>query len=476
MAYLSKRVYELATTDPVTLACPPVDTDLSTLLVYLNGVLKTLTTHYTYNSGTNQITYTGSHSIGDILEIKRESGLASRKVDFQDAVDLTQSDLDMDGDQAQALIQELSDRIDDCLDLDPSLELNYNAGSKQIKNIANGTDDQDAVTKSQLDANSASDRAYADATAAEASDIVRDYADAQDLVNLNIAKAYADGQDSLNSTADRAYADAQDDAHSAANQAYADAQDDAHSAIDQAYADAKDVLNLASAKAYTDALSASINTTVASIIRNALAAGTHPDSAIGLLTYVPAGSKVAATPVDFTNGLVFLGGVAQDPATDYTHVASSNIIEFNTEAKALTRVLVCPVDSSTTMTATVSGDTITFSSVYDYGLLFINGVLIPPSELTHTVGTDVVTLSDTSCDGMKAMIFVAPLIGEDERTFTPGDPKVTFTITFTSCITFLNGIAQADTVDYSHPTGSDYIIFSQQPPEPAELVTYFFGA
>jgi len=109
-------------------------------------------------------------------------------------------------------------------------------GGFKLTNAAPGVADSDVATVGQVNASTASDRAYIDA---------------QDAANSVADQAYADGL----STADRAYADTQD----ATLKAYVDTQDAANSVADKAYADGLSVAD----RAYTD-------TAVAGVADNSL--------------------------------------------------------------------------------------------------------------------------------------------------------------------------------------------------------------
>jgi len=61
--------------------------------VTVGGVLKTITTHYTFNSPT-QITFTsGNHpSNGVAIKFQRDTDISAKKIDFQDGSVLTEAD------------------------------------------------------------------------------------------------------------------------------------------------------------------------------------------------------------------------------------------------------------------------------------------------------------------------------------------------------------------------------------------------
>ena len=78
--------------------------------VFVGGVLKTKTTHYTFTSST-QITFTSGNepSNGTTILIQRDTAVGAAKVDFQDGSVLTETDLDTNTKQLLHGIQELTD-------------------------------------------------------------------------------------------------------------------------------------------------------------------------------------------------------------------------------------------------------------------------------------------------------------------------------------------------------------------------------
>ena len=80
--------------------------------VTVGGVLKTITTHYTFSSAT-QITFTSGNEPGNGVAIKfqRDTDISSKKVDFQDGSVLTETDLDTNADQVIFAQQEIIDKL-----------------------------------------------------------------------------------------------------------------------------------------------------------------------------------------------------------------------------------------------------------------------------------------------------------------------------------------------------------------------------
>ena len=80
--------------------------------VTVGGVLKTITTHYTFTSAT-QITFTSGNEPGNGVAIKfqRDTNISAKKVDFADGSVLTEADLDANSDQVLFAQQEIIDKL-----------------------------------------------------------------------------------------------------------------------------------------------------------------------------------------------------------------------------------------------------------------------------------------------------------------------------------------------------------------------------
>jgi len=80
--------------------------------VTVGGVLKTITTHYTFTSGT-QITFTSGNEPGNGVAIKfqRDTNISAKKVDFNDGSVLTETDLDTQNDQLLFAQQEILEQL-----------------------------------------------------------------------------------------------------------------------------------------------------------------------------------------------------------------------------------------------------------------------------------------------------------------------------------------------------------------------------
>jgi len=137
----------------VLFTAPAVDLDVSVLLVYLDGVLQTVTTHYTYDNGAAQVTMVTPPATGETLALVRSTDVAARIVDFANVAILNEDSLDKDSKQALNKLQELEFASSgaELITKDLTLGGNWNAQTLQIKNVVDGTLAQDAATKNQLD-------------------------------------------------------------------------------------------------------------------------------------------------------------------------------------------------------------------------------------------------------------------------------------------------------------------------------------
>ena len=137
----------------VLFTAPPVDLDVSVLKVYLDGVLQTITTEYTYDNGLAQVTMVTPPATGETLALVRETDVAARATDFSNVNILNEDALDKDSKQAIHKLQELefASSGSELITKDIALGSNWNAQTLQIKNVVDGTLAQDAATKNQLD-------------------------------------------------------------------------------------------------------------------------------------------------------------------------------------------------------------------------------------------------------------------------------------------------------------------------------------
>ena len=117
--------------------------------VFINSVLQVLTTNYTWLNDST-IRFNVAPANGAPIQLRRGSSQATALVDFQDASILTETDLDTATLQGFYVAQEAIDGATTAMQLDTDNK--YNSTGKVIKNLANGSASQDAVTVAQLEA------------------------------------------------------------------------------------------------------------------------------------------------------------------------------------------------------------------------------------------------------------------------------------------------------------------------------------
>jgi hypothetical protein len=122
--------------------------DSADVLVYEDGTLKTVTTDYTLPDATT-IRFGSGLTSGTVVVIQRSTSQSTRLVTYT-AGPLLTDDLNNDSLQAFYMAQEAIDIANNSMGL--GADDNWDAGTLQIKNIVDGTADQDAITKAQLDA------------------------------------------------------------------------------------------------------------------------------------------------------------------------------------------------------------------------------------------------------------------------------------------------------------------------------------
>ena len=117
----------------------------SHIKVFVNNVEDT---NFTFvNSSRIQTSSTPTN--GQVVKIERQTPTNARLVDFSDGSVLTESDLDKSANQNFFIAQETTDDVSD--KLGKANDGIFDAGSTRIKNVANPTADQDAVTKHYLE-------------------------------------------------------------------------------------------------------------------------------------------------------------------------------------------------------------------------------------------------------------------------------------------------------------------------------------
>ena len=149
MAFALVRATADGANTPITLGFSYRNT--SDLVVKVDGVTKTLTTHYTFPTS-NTITFTSGNipTNGQIVEVRRVTSHSARLVDYVAGATLTETDLDNDSVQAFNMAQESIDYAQDSIAKDATDV--FDAVTKRIKNVADPTAAQDASTKAYTDA------------------------------------------------------------------------------------------------------------------------------------------------------------------------------------------------------------------------------------------------------------------------------------------------------------------------------------
>ena len=104
------------------------------VIVTVDGVTKTLTTHYTF-SNSSTISFGSAPANGAVIKFTRSSNRSARLVDYQDGSTLTEASLDQDGNQSFFVAQEAIDITENNLSLSTSTD-QWDAESKRITNVA----------------------------------------------------------------------------------------------------------------------------------------------------------------------------------------------------------------------------------------------------------------------------------------------------------------------------------------------------
>ena len=118
--------------------------DTTHIKAYLGG---TVTTAFSVSGST--LTFNTAPANSVVIRIERETPIDARLVDFQDGSVLTQAELDMSADQNFYIAQETND--DQVNNLRLTTADVFDAQSKRIINVANPTNNNDAVNKTYLE-------------------------------------------------------------------------------------------------------------------------------------------------------------------------------------------------------------------------------------------------------------------------------------------------------------------------------------
>lgn len=120
------------------------------LFVYVDGVVKTLTSDYTINTGLETIVFVAAPASSTVIKIAREMDRDNLAFSWADVANLTAADLQVADEQLFYLMQELIDGETDALRKDDAGI--WDAESIRIQNVATATEGSDAVNLSQLNA------------------------------------------------------------------------------------------------------------------------------------------------------------------------------------------------------------------------------------------------------------------------------------------------------------------------------------
>jgi len=135
--------------------------------VYVDGVLKTITTDWSFHNAST-VRFVSAPALDTIILIRRSTSPTSRIVDFEVPSSLNEEDLDNDSLQGFYLAQEAIDQANASVGDDPATG-QLTAGGKRIVNVADPINDQDAATKAWVEELGVSEVAVAVASAAAAS-------------------------------------------------------------------------------------------------------------------------------------------------------------------------------------------------------------------------------------------------------------------------------------------------------------------
>ena len=176
-------------TQTFTITFPYINTDH--IEAYVDGVEDTTFTLPTSST----LTLTAMPDNGAIVKIKRVTPRTTRLVDFEAGNTVSEDNLDTDSEQNFYAMQEVLDDQASLIVLDEDDD-EYDADTKQIKNVVDPTEAQHAATKNYIDVTFVSDLAAAVASAtasaaAAASDAVDTAADLV-LTNADVVSTNAD--------------------------------------------------------------------------------------------------------------------------------------------------------------------------------------------------------------------------------------------------------------------------------------------
>lgn len=156
--YYAKTVYLDATQGETTFSIDFEYQSQDDVVVTINGVE---TTDFTWSSPSTISLNTGTTS-GDDVTIARRTNLATRSVDFQNAAELTEADLDASAEQVFNAVQEALDTVADSFTPRPDGSLSLDG--RKLADVGAPEQDNDAVNKIYVDTKLVTNEALRDQT------------------------------------------------------------------------------------------------------------------------------------------------------------------------------------------------------------------------------------------------------------------------------------------------------------------------
>jgi hypothetical protein len=183
---LSKVTY-VGDGSTASFAVPFSSLDATDVKVYVDGVAAS------HINNDSTVLLDVAPDVDAVVLVQRETALASRIVDFQNAALLDEADLDLSADQVFYAAQEAQDKVADSMN--KGLGVSYDADGNKVINITPGTEAGDAVEFDQLAVHNAQIIVYRDQcdvdAAAAAADVVSTNADVV-TTNANVVLTNTD--------------------------------------------------------------------------------------------------------------------------------------------------------------------------------------------------------------------------------------------------------------------------------------------